>query len=228
MCLMMMGCESVGPGVYGGSVAGDDRPTRVVVSTDGPVGLGDIAKVAKTVRKYRNLNASEAEILRALAQQKFDGLVVREMKRLERKYEAKKVQVKAKAKKRVAKVRRDAVRSTAKAPPEKKKVIQAAAVQEEKVIIKEQNDELEQLEQQLRKEAVASTIKKHGSNIVISVENPDKKAVAAFASVSPTGVASLTSKSTYELDVSLTSIARVSGDTQVATVNNKDHIVAAQ
>ncbi|MGK0188753.1 MAG: hypothetical protein ACI9R3_004567, partial [Verrucomicrobiales bacterium] len=77
--LTLTSCETVDPTDRGGSVLGPkkDNSTTFVASADGAVKLDNLVKVAKTIRKYKNLNASEAQILQALAQQKFDGMIVR-------------------------------------------------------------------------------------------------------------------------------------------------------
>ena len=235
-CLALTSCETVDPTDRGGSVFGPKKgdTTTFVASTDGPVELGNLVKVAKTIRKYKDLNASEAAILQALAQQKFDGMVVREMKILEKKYEAKKKVVRAKTQKKVAEVRREATvkrKAAATAPPEKRKVIIAEIEKEEiqavAVVEKQEVQEVAQIEQEKKVEAI-NIAKTKISGIAVPVKNPEgKQVIAIHNKISTEGVVSV-AKAAYEVDVNPAMIAKSIQGTAVAVVDNKKLAVVTE
>jgi hypothetical protein len=90
-----------------GPVIGQSDTTTLVAGTDGSaVGLGDIARIAKTVRKYKNLGASDQEIVRRVAALKLDGLVASQMERLRPEFERRKARVRSEGQARVAAIKR--------------------------------------------------------------------------------------------------------------------------
>lgn len=235
-CLALTSCETVDPMDRGGSVFGPEKggATIYVASADGPVKVGNLVKVAKTIRKYKNLNASEAQILQALAQQKFDGMVVREMKILEKKYEAKKKVVRAKTKKRVDEVRRKATvkrKAAAAAPPEKRKAIVAEiekeVVEQIAAVEREEVQQVKQIETEHRIEAI-NVAKAKVSGIAVPVKNPEgKQVIAVHEKISSQGVVSV-AKAAYEVDVNPAMIAKSVQGTSVAIVDNKTLAVVTE
>jgi len=73
-----------------GPVHGPSDVNFAVSTTDGNLDLSNTADLARTLGQYRRLNYSESEKVRNLAQKKFDGFVVQEIRNLQPKYEARK------------------------------------------------------------------------------------------------------------------------------------------
>jgi hypothetical protein len=172
-----------------GPVSGRKDETKVVVASDGsPVGLGDLARIVKTVRKYKNLGASEQEILRRVASLKLDGLVATQMQRLEPQFAKKKADVRRKTQAKIATVRRQ---GTTAGKPAAVVENEVAAVQAEEVV------EIRQIDLDWKAAARAEVAKSYGSDFALPVQNAEGKAVVAFASLRESGVS--VSAAAYEL-----------------------------
>ena len=190
--LLLAGCAS-GPVTdttdLDNPVWGRGDVTKVVVASDGsPVKLGDLARIAKTVRKYKNLGASEQEIVRRVASLKLDGLVASQMKRLEPQFEKKKAAIRRKTQAKIATVKQQG--ATGRKP--------AAAVEKEMAAVQaEEATAIRQIELEWRAAARTEVAKSYGSDFAIPVQNPEGKAVVAFASLRETGVS--VSAASYEL-----------------------------
>ncbi|MFN0125115.1 MAG: hypothetical protein ACKV19_00315 [Verrucomicrobiales bacterium] len=163
-----------------GPVFGKRDETNVVVGTDsGEVGLGDLARVAKTIRKYKDLGASEQEIIRRVAALKFDGLVATEMQRLAPTYERQKTAARQRSQARIAAVRREASAGRKPATVAAQEVAEAEA---------EQTKAIAAIDAEWQSAARSAVVKSHGADFAVPVSNPEGKAVVAFASVSDSGI----------------------------------------
>ncbi len=172
-----------------GPVYGRQDVTSFVAGTDGsPVGVGDLSRIAKTVRKYKALGASDQDVVRRIASMKFDGLVASEMQRLAPQFEAKKATVRKKAQARVAEVRKKA--AVRKAPP-------AEVEREVAQVQAEETAAVAKIDAEWKSAARAQVAKRYGTDFAIPVSNPEGKAVVAFASVRDTSVS--VSAASYEV-----------------------------
>ncbi len=172
-----------------GPVFGRQDETTFVAGADiGAAPLGDLARVARTIRKYKDLGAGDQEIVRRVAAMKFDGMVAGEMRRLAPSYERKKETVRRQSQARVAAVRRDAAAGRKPAGVAEREV---AAVEAD------QSKEIAAIDAEWRSAARNAVVKSHGADFAVPVRNPDGKAVVAFASVRDSGIT--VSSAAYEL-----------------------------
>jgi len=172
-----------------GPVIGRRDETRFVAGTnESGVGLGDLARVAKTIRKYKDLGASEQEVVRRVAAMRFDGMVAAEMRRLAPTYDGRKRAVRTRTEARVAAVKREAAAS--RKP--------AAVVQSEVAAVEaEAARAMSAIEAEWNSAARSAVVRSHGTDFAIPVRNPEGKAVVAFASVRDSGVT--VSSAAYEV-----------------------------
>jgi len=198
--LLSVGCMSTGvtdATDQDGPVFGPRKDTTFVAGTDGSTtGLGDLARVAKTIRKYKDLGADDRETIRRVAALKFDGLMASQMQRLAPAYERRKGAARRQTQARVATVRREA--TTGRKP---------AAVAEAEVTAAEaeQSREIAAIDAEWKSAARAEVVKTYGSDFAVPVRNPDGKAVVAFATVGESGIS--VSAAAYEVDGTATSLA---------------------
>lgn len=180
--LVLAGCQS-GPitdsTLEEGPVFGQRDETRFVAGADGPVGAADLARIAQTIRKYKNLDAGEQEIIRRVASLKLEGLVASEMQRLAPRFEPRKQAVRQRTAQRVAAVRKAA--APARKPP-------AAVQQEVAQIESEARSELAAIDAEWRSAAVSSVTRRYGSDFALPVKTSDNKPVVALASLKGSGV----------------------------------------
>ncbi len=184
-----------------GPAYGKRDETSFVAGTDGsPVGIGDLAKIAKTIRKYKNLGASEQEIIRQVASLKLDGLIAGQMQRLAPKFEAKKAVVRQKTAAKIAVAKQTATRKHA-SPGKPVEVVErevAATVEKEVATVQaEEKKEIAQIDLEWKSAARTEVAKSYGSDFAVPVQNAEGKAVVAFASLKDSGVS--VSSASYEL-----------------------------
>jgi hypothetical protein len=180
-----------------GPVFGKRDETTFVAGTDtGEVNLGDLAKIAKTIRKYKRLNASEQEIIRRIAALKLDGFVAGEMQRLAPQFEPRKAAVRQRTSSRVAEVRRQA--TAAKTAP-------AVVEQQVKAVVAESETQLAAIDTEWRQTAMAAVARKYGTDFAVPVRTADNKPVVALASLRGSGVQ--VASDAYELSISPAQLA---------------------
>lgn len=182
--VLMIGCNAT-PGVTdttdldAPAFGRKDVPTFVAGSDGTPVSLKNIAAISKTIRKYKNLGASDQEILRRVAGLKLDGLIAGEMKRIAPQFERKKAVIRQKSQAKIATVRKQAV--AARKP--------AAVVEQEVAAVKTVEDqEIARIDLDWKAAARAEVAKKYGTDFAVPVASPEGKAVVAFASIKDSGV----------------------------------------
>jgi hypothetical protein len=163
-----------------GPVFGKKDETNIVVATDGgEVSLDNLAKIVKTVRKYKRLNASEQEIIRRVAALKLDGVVAMEMQRLAPKFEPRKQAVRRRTTEQVAEVRRQGAR---------RKINPAQIAQEVTTVESTAAAELAAIDAEWRQAATQAVTQRYGSDFAVPVRTADNRSVVAFASVRQSGV----------------------------------------
>lgn len=198
--LLVVGCTSTGvtdATDQDGPVLGPRKETTFVAGTDGsPTGLGDLARVAKTIRKYKDLGANDQEVIRRVAALKFDGLVASQMQRLAPVYERRKVATRQKTQARVARVRSEAVAGRKPAAVAEAEVAAAEA---------EQAKEIAGINAEWKSAARSEVVKTYGSDFAVPVRNPDGKAVVAFATVGESAIS--VSAAAYEVAGTTESLA---------------------
>lgn len=133
-----------------------------VLGSEGRIELDEATEVAKTIGRYRRLNYSEAEKIRALAQEKFDGFVAREIEilRKEKTFTAKRKAIEKKAQKRT-----------------QTKPTAAIEIQEEAT------REILKLEEELRTKAVIAVRRRYGSQIAVRVHAKDNQPAVAITEI---------------------------------------------
>lgn len=193
--LLLSGCATTGVVTdttdLDGPVFGKKDETKFVAGTDGgAVGLKDLAKVAKTIRKYKNLNADEREIIRRVAALKLEGLVAAEMRKLAPQYEKKKEEVRQETRRKIEMVRK-------RAPDRRDQRVAAEVKRAEEALKTEETHRLARIDLEWRSAATAEVAKTHGTDFAVPVANSEGKAVVAFASVKESGVS--VSDSSYEV-----------------------------
>ena len=86
-----------------GPVFGASRPTTFVVApADGRVRAGDLAKVARVLRRYKTLDAAERALVKSAVGKRLQGIIALEVKRVEVKYRVEREQIRRLPDKRVA------------------------------------------------------------------------------------------------------------------------------
>ncbi len=152
---LLVGCDGYDPVADAqkrGSVHG--RETRWVEGYgDGQTSVSGIAKRGDVIRRQIRLGASQAEIMRSLAQRKFDGYVATEMQFLQPKYEAKKRAVRSRTQKKVNSIRAKASVG---------RITAAEADQQIRSVEADTAQEVAKIDTSWRKEALARAEKKHG------------------------------------------------------------------
>ncbi|MGI8601702.1 MAG: hypothetical protein ACR2OZ_01750 [Verrucomicrobiales bacterium] len=187
--ISLSGCQS-GPitdsTINEGPLFGKKDETRFVVGTDtGEVNLGDLAKIAKTVRKYKSLNASEQEIIRRVAALKLDGYVAVEMKRLAPRFEPRITAVRQRKAQKIQKI------------AEVRPAPLAQVAQEIKAVLAEADHAIGVIDSEWRAAATASVTRKYGTDFAVAVNTRDNKPVVALASLRESGV--VVASAAYEL-----------------------------
>lgn len=172
-----------------GPVMGRKDETKFVAGTDGAeIGAGDLARVAKTIRKYKNLGASDQEIIRQVAAMKFQGLVAGEMKRLAPQFEKKKTEVRQRVAVKIAAAQRQGASGVKPAPAVAQEVAAAQA---------EEASEIKRIDLEWEEAAKTTVAAKYGTDFAVPVQNAEGKAVVAFASVKDSGIS--VAAASYEL-----------------------------
>tara|TARA_R110000850_G_scaffold30303_16_gene83580 strand:- start:140 stop:754 length:615 start_codon:yes stop_codon:yes gene_type:complete len=145
---------NMGP-VYGPSTI------NYTVASDGAIDLDSAVDVAKTLGRYRRLNVDESETVRRLAQEKFDGFVIKEVRRLQPAYAAKKKEIKLYSQNLVA----------------------SATPAETEKIRREEALSLDKLNDEIRSQAVIAVRRRYGSQIAVPLKTRDNKPVVAIAKI---------------------------------------------
>ena len=201
-----------------GPLIGPADETSFQATADGPVDLKGFVIIAKEIRKYRALNASEQEIVRRVVSLKLDGIAVKQMEQLKPKFEAKKKVVREQTQKRIAEVKRK-VRAAAPARSEAEIEKAPEVVQARQRIEVEAQQEITKIDDSLRQEAQAAAAKSlGGTDFAVRVNTDDGKAVVAFASFRQTGVQ--VASSAYEV------VGMTGG--QLADATNQGKVLAAE
>lgn len=195
-----------------GPVFGRKDETKFVAGADGPVGLGDLARVAKTIRKYKNLGVAEQDIVKRVAELKLDGLVAREMTRLAPQFEKKKVAVRQQAQQKTAAVRR---RAAASRQPAEAVAREVAAIETETTAT------IQQIDLEWKSAARTEVVRSYGSDFALPVQNPEGKAVVAFAKVSGAGIS--VSSAAYELEGTAGQLASAAAGGREISHENKSY-----
>jgi|GEM_PF-4987909 len=212
--------EKTGP-VYGKR----DSVGYTVTLATGEVKIGNLVRIGETVRKYKRLNASDAEIIRKLAQLKIDGLIVQELNNLKPKFQRKKAQVQKTAQQKIAKIsatkKKRIVKTSASKPPSEAREeiakIEAEAQQQQAAAQEEATQQIAVIDAEWKRAATQAIEQRYGSNFAVPVQNPQGKAVVAFATMKNDG-SIRTAASAYELNTSPAALA--------AAVKRPDRTVA--
>ncbi len=190
--LFLTSCGSTGDATHAdmdGPVFGQGNETRFVASTDsGMVRLDDVTRIAKTIRKYKNLGANDQEIIRRVASLKFDGLVASQMQILAPQYERKKAAVRRETAGKIATLRKQASAARKPAPQVEQEVAQ---------VMTGEAASIAQIDLEWKSAARAEVARQYGTDFAVPVTNREGKAVVAFASVRDSGVS--VSAASYEL-----------------------------
>ncbi len=201
-----------------GPMMGAADETSFTIGGDGPVKLTDLVIIAKEIRKYRALNASEQEIIRRVVSLKLDGVAVKQMEQLKPRFEAKKKVVREQTQKRIADVKRR-VRATTPAKSDAEIEKAPEVVQATRQIQVEEQQEITKIDDDLRQQARAAAAKSlGGTDFAVRVNTDDGKAVVAFASFRQTGVQ--VASNAYE-------VVGLSGG-QLAAATNEGKVLAAE
>ncbi|WP_138084464.1 hypothetical protein [Phragmitibacter flavus] len=134
----------------------------------------EVAEAARIVGRLRRLNVSEREIIRRVAEERFNFLVALEREALRTKYEIRKAEVRRGALARVSKVQ-SGVRQG--------KMAASVARAEQQKIAREEQQLLGALEVDWMAEAREMAKRRYGSNFGIAVESEADKHVVAMADV---------------------------------------------
>lgn len=200
-----------------GPVRGRADVTSFVAGTDGSdVSIGNLAKIAKTIRKYKNLGANEQEIIRRVASLKLDGLVAREMQILAPQFQKKKEVVRQRTEAKIQAVRqkavatrlparevaRDVTRDVKREPKRETNTVVTREVEREierevATVRAEEKVEIAKIDLEWDKAARSSVASNYGTDFAVPVQNAEGKAVVAFASVKESKIS--VSAAAYEL-----------------------------
>lgn len=135
-----------------GPMMGAADETSFTIGGHGPVKLTDLVIIAKEIRKYRALNASEQEIIRRVVSLKLDGVAVKQMEQLKPRFEAKKKVVREQTQKRIADVKKR-VRATTPAKSDAEIEKAPEVVQATRQIQVEEQQQITQIDDDLRQQA---------------------------------------------------------------------------
>ncbi len=144
-----------------GPVFGRTGVNYVLSSTDGNIDPGRAADVARTIGRYRRLNLSEAEKIQRLAQSKFDGFLLQEVRNLQPKFAAKKRAVRRNSQSRAA------------SNPAKTAQIK-----------REEETEIAEIDKAIRAQAIIAVKRRFGSHIAIPLKTRDNKPAVAISKIS--------------------------------------------
>ena len=190
--ISLCGCGSTGvtDGTdLDGPVHGSGNETKFVAGTDGSdISLGDLARIGKTIRKYKNLGADDQEVVRRVASLKLDGLMAARMQILAPQFERRKAVLRQQSETRLTAVRQQA--AVSRKP--------AREVEQEVAAVKSQESAaFAQIDLEWKSAARAEVTRIYGSDFAVPMQNPENKAVVAFASLKDSGVS--VSAASYEV-----------------------------
>lgn len=190
--LFLTSCGTTGDPTHGdvdGPVFGQGNETRFVAASDSEtVRVDDLTRIAKTIRKYKNLGANDQEIIRRVASLKFDGLVASQMQILAPQFERKKAAVRRETAGKIATLRKQAAAARKPAPQVEQEVAQVRTGEAASIA---------QIDLEWKSAARAEVTRQYGTDFAVPVTNREGKAVVAFASIRDSGVS--VSAASYEL-----------------------------
>ncbi len=171
LALALMSCQPLSPEERMRRMApvfGQRDVTYVAGTDSGALPIGSVVSVSETLGVHRRLDASEAEILRELAQRRYDDFVVAEMRALKPEFERQKRAVRKRTASRVATARRR--------PP-------AAAAAREEQLRDEEQAALAEIDKRWRRSALIRVEEKYGNDLAIPIKSRDRKPVVAITRV---------------------------------------------
>lgn len=236
--LCLASCESGDPVAdmeMDAPVYGNAKPTTFTMQADGVIRLKDIAVAGKTIRAARKLNKSETEILRLLAQKKFDGFMVTALEELRPKYEKQKVVVrqetarKSRIIKAAAETKAAEVEATAGPGAPAAQVIRQQAATEVAKVAQAEQHAIALIDDAWHKEAVDKIRSNYGTNFAVPVKANGPEAAVAFASVDDKGTARA-SDTAYALNTAPDALlaSASSGKAVVAHQGSQSLLISAQ
>lgn len=140
--------------------------------------VGTTLAIIATVQRYAALTTVQRRRVEQVVTRKYDGMVQKEKRALAPRYASRKSEVQKRGAAKVAATRKTNPTAAAKVEADTKQ-------------------EVAQVDLEWEKAAKSSVAKNYGTDFAVPVQNPDGKAVVAFASVKDSGVN--VSDSTYEV-----------------------------